>query len=235
MFDRGLKPGGIFHYYQRLEGFRPQSIGFKSDNSPAGNGPVQISIAILLFGLFFGLLILEVPVALSLALPALSAIVLFNLEDPILIAQQIFSAFDSYNLLAIPLFLFAGHLLGECALSRRLLDFVLITLGRARGGVAVVTVVDLQDQWVVLNVREDQLARFAPGQTFDATLPALTDGDKNARHARFKVFYNAVLPDFATWRATRGGAGFDVRTFEVRARPTEPIAGARPGMSVLVQ
>jgi len=49
------------------------------------------------------------------------------------------------------------------------------------------------------------------------------------------VFYNAVLPDFATWRATRGGAGFDVRTFEVRARPTEPIAGARPGMSVLVQ
>lgn len=102
-------------------------------------------------------------------------------------------------------------------------------------GVAVVTVVDLQDQWVVLNVREDQLARFAPGQAFDATLPALADGDKNARHARFKVFYNAVLPDFATWRATRGGAGFDVRTFEVRARPTEPIAGARPGMSVLVQ
>lgn len=102
-------------------------------------------------------------------------------------------------------------------------------------GVAVVTVVDLQDQWVVLNVREDQLARFAPGQAFDATLPALADGDKNARRARFKVFYNAVLPDFATWRATRGGAGFDVRTFEVRARPTAPIAGARPGMSVLVQ
>ena len=43
-----------------------------------------------------------------------------------------------------------------------------------------------------------------------------------------------VLPDFATWRATRGGAGFDVRTFEVRARPARPIAGARPGMSVLV-
>lgn len=106
-----------------------------------GEGPVQISVALLLFGLFFGLLILEVPVALSLALPALAAIVFFNLEDPILIAQQVFSAFDSYNLLAIPLFLFAGHLLGECALSRRLLDFVLITLGRARGGVAVVTVV----------------------------------------------------------------------------------------------
>ena len=102
-------------------------------------------------------------------------------------------------------------------------------------GVAVVSVVDLQDQWVVLNVREDRLARFAPGQTFDATLPALADTAHPAgRTARFTVFYNAVLPDFATWRATRGGAGFDVRTFEVRARPAEPIAGARPGMSVLV-
>ena len=103
-------------------------------------------------------------------------------------------------------------------------------------GVAVVSVVDLQDQWVVLNVREDRLARFAPGQSFDATLPALADAAHPAgRPARFTVFYNAVLPDFATWRATRGGAGFDVRTFEVRARPAAPIAGARPGMSVLVQ
>jgi HlyD family secretion protein len=97
-------------------------------------------------------------------------------------------------------------------------------------GVAVVTVVDLRDQWVVLNVREDKLQRFAPGAEFDAVLPAL---GKEA--VRFKVFYTAVLPDFATWRATRAGQGFDARTFEVRARPTAPIAGARPGMSVLVQ
>lgn len=98
-------------------------------------------------------------------------------------------------------------------------------------GVAVVTVVDLNDQWVVLNVREDRLARFAVGSEFDAVLPALPEA---ARSARFKVHYSAALPDFATWRATRGGAGFDVRTFEVRARPLQPIAGARPGMSVLV-
>jgi HlyD family secretion protein len=84
---------------------------------------------------------------------------------------------------------------------------------------------------VVLNVREDRLARFALGNEFDARLPALAE-DK--RTARFKVYYSAVMPDFATWRATRGGAGFDVRTFEVRARPLKPIEGARPGMSVLV-
>lgn len=96
-------------------------------------------------------------------------------------------------------------------------------------GVAVVTVVDLQDQWVVLNVREDQLARFAIGSEFEATLPALA-----GRTVRFKVYMSSVLPDFATWRATRAGQGFDVRTFEVRARPLAPVDGARPGMSVLL-
>jgi len=97
-------------------------------------------------------------------------------------------------------------------------------------GVAVVTVVDLSDQWVVLNVREDRLQRFANGSEFDAVLPALGN-----RQVRFKVFYTAVMPDFATWRATRAGQGFDARTFEVKARPLARIEGARPGMSVLVQ
>ena len=97
-------------------------------------------------------------------------------------------------------------------------------------GVALVTVVDLQDQWVVLNVREDALQRFAMGQRFTGKLPAL----QNAL-AEFEVNYVAVLPDFATWRTTRGNQGFDARTFEVRARPVNPIDGARPGMSVLVE
>jgi len=97
-------------------------------------------------------------------------------------------------------------------------------------GVAVVTVVHLNDQWVVLNVREDRLQRFATGTEFEAVLPALGN-----RQVRFKVFYTAVLPDFATWRATRAGQGFDARTFEVKARPLARIEGARPGMSVLVQ
>ena len=94
----------------------------------------------------------------------------------------------------------------------------------------MVTVVDLKDQWVVLNVREDRLERFAIGKEFDATLPAL-----GGKAVKFKVYHTAALPDFATWRATRAGQGFDARTFEVRARPAAPIKGARPGMTVLVQ
>ncbi len=102
-------------------------------------------------------------------------------------------------------------------------------------GVAVVSVVNLMDQWVVLNVREDKLQRFAIGSEFDATLPALSSAGKTTPTYRFKVYYLGVLPDFATWRATRAGQGFDARTFEVRARPQAPIAGARPGMTVLIQ
>lgn len=97
-------------------------------------------------------------------------------------------------------------------------------------GVAVVSVVDLTDQWMVLNVREDRLQRFAVGSEFDATLPAL-----GPQTVRFKVYTSSVLPDFATWRSTRADQGFDMRTFEVRARPITALVGARPGMSVLVQ
>lgn len=96
-------------------------------------------------------------------------------------------------------------------------------------GVPVVTVVDLKDQWALFNVREDQLARFAVGQEFDAELPALAQ-----RRVRFKVVASKVLPDFATWRATRGNQGYDLKTFEVKARPLQPVAGARPGMSVIL-
>lgn len=97
-------------------------------------------------------------------------------------------------------------------------------------GVPVITVVDLADQWMLLNVREDQLKRFAIGQEFDATLPALAP-----QAVRFKVVASQALPDFATWRTTRSNQGYDLRTFEIKARPLKAIAGARPGMSVLVQ
>lgn len=96
-------------------------------------------------------------------------------------------------------------------------------------GVPVVTVANMADQWVVLNVREDKLDKFGVGKEFDGTLPAL-----KGRKVRFKVYRTAVMPDFATWRATRSDQGFDIKTFEVRARPSQVIEGVRPGMSVLV-
>lgn len=96
-------------------------------------------------------------------------------------------------------------------------------------GFPVVTIIDMNDAWVVLHVREDQLSTFQNGREFEATIPAL--GEKRYR---FKVDYVAAMGDFATWRATNGDTGFDMRSFEIEARPVSPIEGLRAGMSVLV-
>jgi HlyD family secretion protein len=96
-------------------------------------------------------------------------------------------------------------------------------------GQPVITIVDLSDQWVTLNLREDRLAGLRIRDTLLVTIPAI---DQTVRP--FAVYYISPLGAFATWRATREAGGFDVRTFEVRARPVQPLPGLRPGMSALV-
>ncbi|ELV8625146.1 efflux RND transporter periplasmic adaptor subunit [Vibrio cidicii] len=96
-------------------------------------------------------------------------------------------------------------------------------------GFPVVTVIDTHDAWAVLNVREDLLKHFQKGEIFNAYLPAL---DKKVQ---FRVTHIAVMGDFATWRATDASQGFDLRTFEVEARPVEPISALRMGMSLVVE
>lgn len=96
-------------------------------------------------------------------------------------------------------------------------------------GFPVVTVVDTQDSWAVLNVREDQLKHLTKGTTFTAYLPALE------AKVEFIVSHIAVMGDFATWRSTDASQGFDLRTFEIEARPTTPVEGLRMGMSLVVE
>jgi len=96
-------------------------------------------------------------------------------------------------------------------------------------GLPVLTVVDLSDQWITVNLREDRLAGLKVGDSLSAVIPAL-----GPDRLRFAVYYISPLGSFATWRATRESGGFDVRTFEVRARPPRPIDGLRPGMSALI-
>lgn len=93
-------------------------------------------------------------------------------------------------------------------------------------GFAVVTLVDLADVWAVVAVREDDFKAYEKGSLHQASIPAL-----KAR-AQFKAATVSALPAFATWRAARPG-GTDLRTFEVRLRPTAPVPGLRPGMTVV--
>jgi HlyD family secretion protein len=93
-------------------------------------------------------------------------------------------------------------------------------------GFPVMTLVNLADAWAVLQVREDDMAAFAMGSAHTGEVPALK------QRVAFTVSSVAALPDFATWRAARPG-GTDLRTFEIRLRPTATVVGLRPGMSVV--
>ncbi|WP_330959995.1 HlyD family secretion protein [Photobacterium sp. 53610] len=96
-------------------------------------------------------------------------------------------------------------------------------------GFPVVNIVDLDDAWAVFHVREDRLKDFAKGKTFEVRIPALGESQYE-----FQVTHLSVMGDFATWRTTDARQGFDMRTFEVEARPIQPVDGLRVGMSVLV-
>lgn len=98
----------------------------------------------------------------------------------------------------------------------------------APAGYPMFTLMAPGNVWVQLNLREDQFHGLKMGQIIDGEIPAL------GLTGRFRVTYIAAEGDFATWRSVRQSSGYDVRSFEVRARPVAPIAGLRPGMSVLV-
>ena len=94
-------------------------------------------------------------------------------------------------------------------------------------GVPLITLVDLSDMWVQFDLREDLLRDLKPGSKFNVRVPALGD-----RIVTLEVRVIGTKGEYTGWRATRSSGDFDLRTFEVRAYPAQPIEGLRPGMSV---
>lgn len=95
-------------------------------------------------------------------------------------------------------------------------------------GSPVMNVLDLEDMWVVFNVREDLLGDLKMGAEFTGYIPAL--GNKEVP---LKVTYLKNMGTYAAWRATKTTGQYDAKTFEVKAVPMEKVEGLRPGMSVL--
>lgn len=95
-------------------------------------------------------------------------------------------------------------------------------------GFPVVAILDMGNCWVSFNIRESDLHGMDVGYCFTGYVPALE------RNVEFEVYYISSEADFATWSATRARGGFDIRTFEVRARATDGGVGLLPGMSVVV-
>lgn len=85
-------------------------------------------------------LILNVPVGIAIGLSTLSALLTDGALTLTSIPQAMVNACDSFPILAVPLFILAGDLMGAGGVSRRILNVCNIFFGRITGGVAIVTV-----------------------------------------------------------------------------------------------
>ena len=106
-------------------------------------------IIVLLFGVLFLFIALGLPIALSIGLPAIgfmltpgvfpASVQLSALGQTII--QLLFAGVDSFDLLAIPLFMLAGSIMETGGISRQLIDFSDSLVGWVRGGLACAVVV----------------------------------------------------------------------------------------------
>ena len=94
----------------------------------------------ILFTAFLFFLVLGIPVSFGLSIASIGAI--FQGGYPIaVIAQRMFNAVNTTSLMAIPLFMLAGSLMGHGGISRRIIDFVLCIVGKYKGALAYVVAI----------------------------------------------------------------------------------------------
>jgi len=96
-------------------------------------------------------------------------------------------------------------------------------------GSPIMTISVMDDLWGTFNVREDQLNGMAVGSTFTAFVPAFN------KEIQMKVYYLKDQGSFAVWKATKANGQYDLKTFEVKARPVDKLEGLRPGMTLIVK
>ena len=96
-------------------------------------------------------------------------------------------------------------------------------------GSPIMTISMMNDMWGTFNVREDQLNGLQVGTEFTAFIPAFN------KEITMKVYHMKDQGSYAVWKATKANGQYDLKTFEVKARPTEAVEGLRPGMSLIIK
>ena len=94
-------------------------------------------------------------------------------------------------------------------------------------GVPVVSIIQDDDLWVSVNVREDLYAQIYKAKSMDGFIPALN------QTATFKIKTIDAEGEFATIKTTRQTGGYDIRSFKIHLAPVHPITDLKVGMSVL--
>src|SRR5699024_1595392 len=94
---------------------------------------------LVLFGSLFLFIILSVPVVISVGLSTIITVVFVSdVVDLSTVIQKVFSSLESFSIMAIPFFMFAGLIMGKGGISRRLLNFANALFGWISGGLAMV-------------------------------------------------------------------------------------------------
>jgi HlyD family secretion protein len=96
-------------------------------------------------------------------------------------------------------------------------------------GSPIMSIAVMQDMWGTFNIREDQLNGMKVGSEFTAFVPAFN------KEIKMKVYYLKDQGSYAVWKATKANGQYDLKTFEVKARPVDKLDGLRPGMSLIIK
>ena len=96
-------------------------------------------------------------------------------------------------------------------------------------GSPIMSISEMNDMWGTFNIREDQLNGMKIGDTFKAYCPAFD------KEIEMKVYHIKDQGSFAVWKATKTNGQYDIKTFEVKARPSKPVEGLRPGMTLIIR
>ena len=96
-------------------------------------------------------------------------------------------------------------------------------------GSPIMSIAVMDDMWGTFNVREDQLNGMKVGSEFSAFVPAFN------KEIKMKVYFLKDQGSYAVWKATKSNGQYDLKTFEVKARPVEKLDGLRPGMSLIIK
>ncbi|TRW95330.1 TRAP transporter large permease [Paracoccus sp. M683] len=94
-------------------------------------------IALILTGVITFCILIGVPLALSIIAGSFAAIFAHGGANPVIAPQRLFAGMDSFSLMAIPAFLFAGAIMSNGGISARLIDFGNALVGRFTGGLAI--------------------------------------------------------------------------------------------------
>ncbi|MDA3441790.1 HlyD family secretion protein [Acinetobacter bereziniae] len=94
-------------------------------------------------------------------------------------------------------------------------------------GVPVVSIIQDEEKWVSLNVREDQYAQVYQAKSLDGFIPALN------KTVSFQIKNIDAEGEFATIKTTRQTGGYDIRSFKIKLTPAEALPDLKVGMSVI--